>query len=94
MTVTANADAVPAGETIRAWIPIPRQYPFQSDFKLLATSSPVKHLDDAQSPIRSAYLEQPAQAGKPTQFKIEYEYTAHAVSVRHQAGGGPALRSQ
>ena len=79
MTVTAQADAAPAGETIRAWIPIPRQYPFQGDIKLLPTSSPVKHLDDAQSPIRSAYFEQPAQAGKPTQFKVEYEYTAHAV---------------
>jgi transglutaminase-like putative cysteine protease len=79
MTVTAQADGAPAGETVRAWIPIPRQYPFQGDVRLLPTSSPVKHLDDAQSPIRSAYLEQPAQADKPTQFKVEYEYTAHAV---------------
>ncbi len=79
MSVTAKADAAPAGETIRAWIPIPRQYPFQGDFKLLATSTPVKHLDDAQSPIRSAYFEQPAVTEKPTQFKVEYEYTAQAV---------------
>jgi len=79
MTVTAKADAAPAGETIRAWIPIPRQYPFQSDIKLLPTSSPVTHLDDLQGPIRSAYFEQAAQAGKPTQFKVEYEYTAEAV---------------
>jgi transglutaminase-like putative cysteine protease len=79
MSVTAKADAAPAGETIRAWIPIPRQYPFQDDFQVLTTSSPVKHLDDAQSPIRSVYFEQPAQAGKPTQFKVEYEYTARAV---------------
>jgi transglutaminase-like putative cysteine protease len=79
MSVTAKADAAPAGEIIRAWIPIPRQYPFQSDLEVLSTSSPVKHLDDAQSPIRSAYFEQPAQAGKPTQFKVEYEYTAQAV---------------
>ena len=79
MTVTANPDAVLAGETIRAWIPIPRQYPFQDEIELLRTSSPAKHMDDLQSPIRSAYFEQPAQAGKPTQFKVEYEYTAHAV---------------
>jgi transglutaminase-like putative cysteine protease len=79
MSVTAKADAAPAGETIRAWVPIPRQYPFQSDLEVLTTSSPVKHLDDAQSPIRSLYFEQPAQAGKPTQFKVEYEYTAQAV---------------
>jgi transglutaminase-like putative cysteine protease len=79
MTVTAKPDAAPAGETICAWMPIPRQYPFQDDIKLLATSSPVKHLDDLQSPIRSACLEQQAQAGKPTQFQVEYEYTARAV---------------
>jgi transglutaminase-like putative cysteine protease len=79
MTVTAKADAAPAGETIRAWIPIPRQYPFQSDFELVTNSSSVKHMDAPLSPIRSVYLEQPAQAAKPTQFKVEYEYTAHAV---------------
>ena len=79
MTVTAKPNAAPAGQTIRAWIPIPRQYPFQDGFKLVSTSSPVKNLDNAQSPIRSVYLEQTAQAGKPTQFKVEYEYTAQGV---------------
>jgi transglutaminase-like putative cysteine protease len=99
MTVTAKADAAPAGETIRAWVPIPRQYPFQDDIKLLPTPSPVKHLDDLQSPIRSAYFEQPAQAGKPTEFKVEYEYTAHAVrfdiqpsEVRPCDPNSPALK--
>src|ERR1043166_5042982 len=44
MTVTAKAGAAPAGETISAWLPIPREYPFQTDFKLLKTSSPLKHI--------------------------------------------------
>jgi transglutaminase-like putative cysteine protease len=79
MTVNAMANAAPAGEVIRAWIPIPRQYPFQGEFELGATSSPVKNLDDAQSPIRSVYLEQRTQAGKPTRFEVEYDYTARAV---------------
>ena len=79
MTVNSMANAAPAGEVIRAWIPIPRQYPFQGEFELGATSSPVKNLDDAQSPIRSVYLEQQTQAGKPTRFEVEYDYTAHAV---------------
>jgi transglutaminase-like putative cysteine protease len=79
MTVTANANAAPAGEVIHAWIPIPRDYPFQSGFDLLSTSSPVKHLDDGQSPIRSVYLEQAAQKDKPTSFSITYEYTADGV---------------
>jgi transglutaminase-like putative cysteine protease len=79
MTVTAKADAAPAGETIRAWLPVPRQYPFQGEFALTATFPPVKQLDDAQSPIRSVYMEQQAQAGKSTQFKIEYDYTTRGV---------------
>ena len=79
MTVTADANAAPAGETIRAWVPVPREYPFQTGFELLPTSSAVKHLDDPQSPIRSAYFEQSAVKDKPTQFKVEYEYTAHGV---------------
>ena len=79
MTVTAKPNAAPAGEIIHAWIPVPRDYPFQSGFELLSTSSPVKHLDDGQSPIRSVYLEQPVEKDKPTEFKVEYEYTAQGV---------------
>ena len=100
MSVAAEANAAPAGETIRAWIPIPRQYPFQGDFNLLTTAPPVKHLDNAQSPIRSAYFEQPAQAGKPTLFKVDYEYTAQAVrfdikpaEVRSSDPTDPALKA-
>ena len=99
MTVTAKADAAPAGETIRAWIPVPRQYPFQGNIELLPTSSPMKHLDDPQSPVRSAYLEKLVQAGKPTQFKVEYDYTAQAVrfdikpaEVRPSDPNEPSLR--
>ena len=79
MTVTAEPNAAPAGETIRAWIPVPREYPFQGNFELLTSSSPLKHLDEALSPIRSAYLEQTAQKGQPTRFKLDYEYSTHAV---------------
>lgn len=85
MTVTTDADAVPAGDLVRAWLPIPRSYPFQTGFKLLNTSSPVKHLAPETSAVRSVQLEQPAQQGKPTQFRIEYEYTAHGVSFDVQS---------
>ena len=100
MTVTAKADAAPAGETIRAWIPIPRQYPFQGDFELLTTSSPVKHLDEPKARFAPRTSSKPAQAGKPTQFKVEYEYTAHAVwfdlkpaEVRPCDPNDPALKA-
>ncbi len=79
MTVTAKAGAAPNGELIRAWLPIPRRYPFQTDFRLLNTSSLARHIDDEFSPIRSVYLEQPVQADQPTEFRIEYEYTMRGI---------------
>jgi hypothetical protein len=79
MTVTAKRDAVPAGETVRAWLPIPRRYPFQGGFELLGSSSPVCHIAPESSPIRSVLLEQPAVAGRPTLFRIDYRYTSHGV---------------
>ena len=38
MAVKAKADAAPAGAVVRAWLPIPREYPYQYDFKLLSSS--------------------------------------------------------
>ncbi len=80
MNVTAVPGAAPQGQTIRAWLPVPRHYPYQRNFRLLSTSSPIKHLDGEQSPIRSVYLEQRAHGGEPTRFTICYEYTRWGVS--------------
>lgn len=79
MTVTAKPDAAPAGEVIRAWLPIPRQYPFQTDFELVSASPKALRIDSKLSPIRSVYMEEPARKNKPTEFKIEYDYTAYGV---------------
>ncbi len=79
MTVTLKADAVPAGETVMAWLPIPRSFPHQQEFKILSSSSPVKSVDAEESAIRSAYFEQTARASEPTEFNIEYEYTGYGV---------------
>jgi transglutaminase-like putative cysteine protease len=79
MHVTANADAVPDGEIIRTWMPIPRKYPFQDSFKLMSSSLPPKIINPEDSPIRAIYFEQPAKKGKPTECKIEYEYRMYGV---------------
>jgi len=79
MTVTLKRDAVPAGETVRAWLPIPRSFPHQKDFKVLSSSPAVKSLAPEDSPIRSAYFEQIVVQNQPTVFTIEYEYRAHGV---------------
>lgn len=80
MTVAAKAGVVPPGEVVRAWLPIPREYPFQQDFHVLASSPAVTHLDEKERSLRAAYLEQPAVKGKPVEFKLDYEYTMNAVS--------------
>jgi transglutaminase-like putative cysteine protease len=79
MAVTANANAAPDGETIRAWLPIPRRYPFQGDFDLVSASSTPKHVDDESNPARSVYLEQTSRKNKPTEFQIQYDYTTRGV---------------
>ena len=98
MAVTAADDAAPAGETIRAWLPIPRWKPFQGDFQLLSTSSRPKHVDDEQNPIRCLYLEQPALTNKQTLFSAAYAYTTYGVwfdlkaaEIRPCDPGDPAL---
>ena len=60
MTVTAAAGAVPAGEIVRAWLPLPRPYPYQNGFKLVSATPAARHVDDLESPIRCVYTRRPA----------------------------------
>ncbi len=99
ITVSAEKNAAPDGEIIRAWLPIPRRNPFQDAFKLVSTSSPVKYLADVDSPIRSVYLEQIAQKDQPTKFEVSFEYTIHRVhfpldakKIRPADKNDPALK--
>jgi len=79
MTVTLDADAVAAGKNVRAWLPVPRKYPYQDGFELVSSSSPVKQLAPEDGPIRSVYLEQPSTSNAPTTFKINYHYATRGV---------------
>jgi transglutaminase-like putative cysteine protease len=79
-----DADAVPAGETLRAWIPYPRALPGQQDDIALRDSEPARHVVAPESALqRTVYLEKPAVAGQPTEFSISYELTVrgqyHAI---------------
>ena len=68
---TVDADAVPAGETVRAWIPYPRAIPGQQEDIRLVDSSPEGAEVAPESALqRTAYLEKPARAGEPTEFSI------------------------
>jgi transglutaminase-like putative cysteine protease len=75
-SLTVNADAVPADETVRAWIPYPRAIPGQQENIRFIESTPAEHSVAPESALqRTVYLEKPARAGVPTAFSITYELT-------------------
>jgi len=78
-TLTVDANAVPAGETVRAWIPYPQELPGQQDDIEYVASEPAKHdIAPATAPMRTVYLKQPAKAGEKTVFSVTYEVTLSA----------------
>ncbi|MBL0163694.1 MAG: transglutaminase domain-containing protein [Xanthomonadales bacterium] len=80
-SLSLHADAVPAGETVRAWIPYPRALPGQQDNIHFIESTPGKPVIAPESALqRTVYLEKKAEAGKPTKFSISYELTVSAQS--------------
>jgi transglutaminase-like putative cysteine protease len=84
-----EADAVPAGAVLRAWIPYPREIEGQqTDLVLHATTPALRHVAPATALQRTVYLERPALAGKPTLFSIDYELTVHGLHHRLAPGTG------
>lgn len=82
-SITVNADAVPAGETVRAWLPFPRAIPGQQEDVGLIASTPATHTIAPESTLqRTVYLEEKAKAGAPTKFSIAYELTIFAQHHR------------
>lgn len=78
-SLTVKADAVPAGETIRAWIPYPRAIAGQQEAIQWLGSVPAGVQPPPETTLqRTAYLERKAVAGTPTEFSISYEVTVHA----------------
>lgn len=77
-SIVVNADAVPAGETVRAWIPYPRLRPGQQEDLVFLDSVPAAHrIAPEATQQRTVYLEQAAKAGQPTTFSISYELTVY-----------------
>jgi transglutaminase-like putative cysteine protease len=77
-SIIVEADAVPGGEVVRAWIPYPREIDGQQEEIRFLGSAPAKHEIAPTSVMqRTVYLEQPAKAGQPTRFTINYELTVY-----------------
>jgi hypothetical protein len=76
-TITVEADAVPEGETIRCWLPYPKEnHGRQKDVYLLGVSNEDFLLAPDSAIHRSIYMENKAEKGKPTVFRISYSYTS------------------
>ena len=78
-TITVNPDAVPAGETIRCWMPWPKSnHKRQKKVELLSTSSQ-EYLISPDTAIHSSlYMEEKAKKGVPTIFSISYRFESSA----------------
>ena len=75
-TLTVHADAVPAGETLRAWLPFPRSIRGQQENIRLIDSVPKKRVLAPESALqRTVYFEKAASAAAPTAFSVTYELT-------------------
>ncbi len=79
MTVTVKPEAVPAGELIRCWLPVPRRYPSQREIGLRFSQPLERQVAEDSSPIRSVFLEQPSAGAQPTVFSVDYAYTADGI---------------
>ena len=74
--LTVKPDAVPAGETVRAWMPFPREDQNSiSEVKLVAASQPDYIIAPDDVEHKSIYMEKPAEAGKPTVFSYTFSFT-------------------
>jgi transglutaminase-like putative cysteine protease len=74
-TITVDADAVPAGETVRCWLPYPKEnQPRQKYVRLLSTSNKDLTIAPDSAIHRTIYMESRAVKGVPVIFKISYSY--------------------
>ncbi|WP_250458850.1 transglutaminase-like domain-containing protein [Microbulbifer litoralis] len=78
-TLSVDAGAVPAGETIRAWLPFPQELPGrQENIELLEHSPADYELAPAGTPQRTIHFERRASAEGPTEFSISYRFDSIA----------------
>lgn len=78
--VKVKPGMVPAGETIRCWIPYPRHIPDrQVDIKLLSTTPETYLLAPETDLQRMIYFEAPSNGDEITEFMVEYEMTSFGI---------------
>nr|WP_237709675.1 transglutaminase-like domain-containing protein [Microbulbifer agarilyticus] len=74
-SLTVDADAVPAGEMIRAWLPFPQEIAGRQEQVALLSSAPAKNqLAPKSQAQRTIYMERVAEKGVPTEFSVRYAF--------------------
>ena len=77
-SLDVNADAVPAGETLRVWMPVPYENLRQRNIRLEGSNRPVTMSQGSKH--HTVYMEAVAQKGQPTHFEYTFSYD---VGERH-----------
>jgi len=78
-TVTLEADAIPAGETVRCWLPYPQEgHDRQSGIRLLRINCDEYILATPENKQRSIYCEKVTEKGHPTVFELEFRFDCQA----------------
>ncbi|MDR0540652.1 MAG: transglutaminase domain-containing protein [Dysgonamonadaceae bacterium] len=73
--LTLQPNAVPDGETVRCWLPYPREDSRrQSNIKLLSVNDSNYVIAPPQYPHRTIYMEKIAKKDEPLKFAIEFSY--------------------
>lgn len=76
-TISVKPNVVPDGETVRCWLPYPREgHARQSDIRLLSVNDDNYIIADNSNFQRTLYMEKEAVKDKPTVFKMELSYTS------------------
>ncbi len=79
--ISVDADAVPAGEIVRCWLPFPREINARQEAIRVLSSEPRDYLiaDNERYLQRTVYCEREAVTAQKTEFLIQYEYTSYGA---------------
>ncbi|MCW8126988.1 transglutaminase-like domain-containing protein [Microbulbifer halophilus] len=78
-TLSVKKDAIPPGETVRAWLPFPQELPgLQENIKLLASSPADFELAPRGTPQRTIHFQKEARADSATEFRVSYSFDSIA----------------
>lgn len=79
-SLDVKADAVPAGETLKVWMPFPFENLRQRHIQFIKSNRPVTFSEGSKH--HTVYMEAVAEKGKPTHFEYTFSYE---VGERHIA---------